>query len=134
MVQGLLHYLDRGLIAVRKPRKVLFVEDDDALRQVFEEKLRAEGFEVWTACDGLQGYSCYFRHPTDLVVTDIQMPELDGFQMMRCIRGINPSVKTVYVTGAAERFRALLEQEKQEFGAVIIEKPFSSEKLVTVIS
>src|SRR5207249_11846714 len=104
MVQALLYYLDRGLIAVRKPRKVLFDEDDDAVRQVFEEKLRAEGVEVWTACDGLQGYSCYFRPPTDLVVPDMQMPTLAVFQRLRCIRGISPSVKPVGVTAAVERF------------------------------
>jgi DNA-binding NtrC family response regulator len=119
---------------VRKSLNVLLVEDDDALRQIMEEKLRAEGFEVRTACAGTQGYSSYLRHPTELVVTDIQMPELDGFQMMRCIRDINPSVRTIYVTGARERFRLRLELERQQFGAVIIEKPFSSDKLLRAIN
>jgi DNA-binding response OmpR family regulator len=110
------------------------VEDDNALREIVETKLRAQGFEVRTACGGIHGYSSYLQQPTELVVTDIQMPELDGFQMMRCIRRINPSVKTIYVTGALERFRMQLGVEKEGFGAIIIAKPCSSEELLRAIN
>lgn len=116
-----------------KPRSVLIVDDDEALLEILAERLRAEGLEIWTACDGAHGYACYCRTPTDLVITDIQMPVLDGLDMMRYIRGVNPAVKTIYISGAVKQFRARLEAERQTFGAVVLDKPFSSDILFTLI-
>ncbi|HZA55746.1 MAG TPA: response regulator [Candidatus Udaeobacter sp.] len=121
------------MVTVSGPRSVLVVDDDDALRQILEERLRSEGFEVRSAPDGLHGYSCYFQYPTELVVTDVQMPELDGLQMMRAIRAINPSVKAIYLTGATEQFRFPLELERQKFGAAVLSKPFSTESFMALI-
>ena len=131
MVRALL-ILPTGL-AMLKSRSVLIVDDDEALLEILAERLRGEGFEVWTACDGAHGYSCYSQRPTELVITDIQMPVLNGLEMMRYIRAINPFVKTVYVSGALREFWTVLEVERQEFGAVVLDKPFSSEKLFTLI-
>jgi YesN/AraC family two-component response regulator len=116
-----------------KPRSVLLVDDDEALLEILAERLRAEDFEVRTASDGADGYSCYSERPTDLVITDIQMPVLNGLDMMRYIRALNPFVKTIYVSGAVREFRALLEFEREEFGAAVLDKPFSSEKLFTLL-
>ena len=79
---------------------VLVVDDDELLARMISEFLVGKGFHVWTARDGLQGYSSYRRCQTEMVVTDIEMPHLDGFDMMRCIRTINPSVKTIYMSAA----------------------------------
>jgi DNA-binding response OmpR family regulator len=134
MVRGLLINSRKGLhMHKHKPRSVLIVDDDEALLEILAERLRMEGFEVWTACDGAHGYSCYSQRPTELVITDIQMPVLNGLDMMRYIRAINPFVKTIYVSGAVREFRASLEFEGQEFGAAVLDKPFSSEKLFTLI-
>lgn len=116
-----------------KPKSVLIVEDDEALLEILAERPRAEGLEIWTACDGAHGYACYCRRPTDLVITDIQMPVLNGLDMMRYIRSVNPSVKTIYVSGAVKQFRARLEAERQTFGAAVLDKPFSSEMLFALI-
>ena len=98
------------------------------------ELLNARGYEVWTSDNGLRGYTSYLAHPTELVVTDVQMPELTGIEMMRCIRAINPAVKTIYVTGDVERFRDALEMEEQGFAAISLEKPFTSQGLVSLIA
>jgi DNA-binding response OmpR family regulator len=116
-----------------KRRSVLIVDDDESLLEILAERLRTEGFEVWTACDGAHGYSCYCRRPTELVITDIQMPVLNGLDMMRYIRAINPVVTTIYVSGAVGEFCLPLEVERRKFGAVVLDKPFSSEKLFTAI-
>jgi len=109
---------------------VLVVDDDEGLAQVIALTLRAEGFEVSTAHDGVDGYRTYFRHPTDWVVTDIQMPELDGLGMMQCIRAINPGVKTVYISGAVDHYRARLKRETEQFAANVLPKPFSRRRLI----
>ena len=113
---------------------VLVVEDDAALAQVVAFALRAEGFEARTARDGIDGYTSYFQRPTDWVVTDIQMPELDGIAMMQCIRTVNPCVRTLYMSAAVEEYRGRLEREIKHFSAKILRKPFSRGNLIEQLS
>jgi CheY-like chemotaxis protein len=113
---------------------VLVVEDDESLAQVIALALRAEGFEAETAHDGIDGYTSYSNHPTDWVVTDIQMPELDGIGMMQCIRAINPCVRAIYMSGAVDEYRVPLERETKEFAARVLRKPFSRSSLLAQLS
>ncbi|MGH8546626.1 MAG: hypothetical protein ACREX3_24025 [Gammaproteobacteria bacterium] len=50
--------------------------------------------------------------------------------MMQCIRAINPRVKTVYMSGAVEQYRASLQRETEQFAASILPKPFSRHRLI----
>ena len=117
-----------------RPSSVLLVDDDEALTQILREVLLAQGYDVWTANNGVQGYDSYYRHPADIVVTDIQMPEMNGFEMMRCIRSLNPSVRTIYVSGSAEYFHDSLECEGRAFNVASLHKPFSARALLDLMS
>jgi CheY-like chemotaxis protein len=119
---------------MRKPRSILVVDDDDNLVYTLSLFLRSAGFEVFTAYNGAEGYGQYFSHPTEFVVTDIQMPEMDGFEMMRCIRSINPNVKTIYVTGALEDFQRNLESERREHDVSILPKPYSTRTILKLMN
>ncbi len=112
---------------------ILVVDDDELLARMVAELLRVEGYEVWTARDGLQGYSSYYQHEAQTVVTDIDMPELDGFEMMRCIRAINPCARAIYMSGAPEQYRRTLLTEAQDFGAGVLRKPFEAIELLKLI-
>lgn len=68
------------------------------------------------------------------VVTDIQMPQLDGIGMMQCIRTINPGVRTVYMSGAVDEFRGPLERETKLYDARVLRKPFSRRSLLAQLS
>jgi DNA-binding NtrC family response regulator len=113
---------------------VLLVDDDDALIGVLAELLQFKGFGVSTADNGVRGYTAYLRQPTEFVITDIEMPELNGIEMMRCIRAINPAVKAVYMSGSCDRFRAELQVEEKQFSATLLPKPFSRGDLLTVMA
>jgi len=117
-----------------KGQTALVVDDDDGLAEIVAAILRIEGFEVRTADNGVHGFAAYFRDPTDWVVTDIQMPELDGLEMMQCIRTINPRVKTVYMSGEVEKYQAVLNREAAKFAVRILAKPFSRSSLVEKIA
>jgi CheY-like chemotaxis protein len=68
------------------------------------------------------------------VLTDIQMPELDGLKMMQCIRLFNPSVKVVYMSGEVDKYHILLDEEISEFGASVLRKPFTRGNLIDEIT
>ncbi|HEY2918160.1 MAG TPA: response regulator [Candidatus Binatia bacterium] len=111
----------------------LVVDDDEGLAEIVAAILCVEGFEVRIADNGVHGFATYFRNPTDWVVTDIQMPELDGLEMMQCIRTINPGVKTVYMSGEVEKYQAVLDQEAAKFAVRVLSKPFTRSNLVEKI-
>lgn len=115
------------------PQTILLVDDDELLTLLVAELLRQEGYQVWTARNGLDGYLSYYQYQTAIVVTDIDMPELDGFEMMRYIRAINRSVNTIYMSGAAEQYRQSLLAEAQNFGATVLRKPFAAIHLLKLI-
>lgn len=116
------------------PPSILVVDDDENLVATLSLLLRAHGFEVITAFGGAQGYGEYFNHPTECVVTDIQMPAMDGFEMMRWIRSINPKVKTIYLSGALERFKKDVELEGNQFDVAGLLKPISTKDLLDLVS
>ena len=67
-------------------KKILVVEDDLALRETLKSFLETEGFEVITADDGEKGYQLAVKEKMDLVVLDVSLPVLDGFEVCRKIR------------------------------------------------
>ena len=116
-----------------KPRSVLVVDDDEGLTRAVANLLRFEGYDVATALNGIQGYAVYFRNPTEFVITDIQMPEWDGLEMMRAIRALNPAVKAVFTSGAVEKYRSEIDCESGS-KAMFLEKPFTRGDLLTVLA
>lgn len=117
-----------------KPRSILVVDDDDNLVYTLSLLLRSQGHEVFTAYNGVEGCGQYSSHPTEFVVTDIQMPQMDGFEMMRCIRSINPNVKTIYASGALERFKRNVESECREHDVIVLTKPYSTKAIVELVN
>ncbi|HXV78810.1 MAG TPA: response regulator [Candidatus Binatia bacterium] len=113
----------------------MVVDDDEYLVMLVAELLETQGYQVWTARDGLEGCSIYYQHPeAQTVLTDIDMPELDGFKMMRCIRAINPSARAIYMSAAPQRYRRMLITETQIFGASALRKPFQDIELLALIA
>lgn len=115
------------------PQSILVVDDDELVAKMVSDLLQRQGYKVWTARDGLQGYSGYFQHQAETVLTDIDMPELDGFEMMRSIRVINPRAKTIYMSGAPEQYRRTLGSEAESFGVTVLRKPFDEIELLKLV-
>jgi len=75
-------------------KKILIVEDTEDARDYMESVLEQEGFEVVLAKDGLEGLEQAAQESPDLIITDISMPRLDGFEMIQRIRS-SPKQKNV---------------------------------------
>jgi CheY-like chemotaxis protein len=66
--------------------KILLVEDDNNLREIFEMRLKAEGFETVTAGNGEEALVVAMKEKPDLIITDVMMPKLSGFEMLETLR------------------------------------------------
>ena len=78
--------------------RVLLVEDDTTLAMIVSETLERDGFEVIKAVDGEDGLLKYVKHGADVIVADVMMPKMDGFEMGRRLRQINRDVPLLFLT------------------------------------
>jgi len=79
--------------------RVLVIDDDDQFRSMLRQVLGREGYEVSEARNGKEGIAFYRATPTDLVISDILMPEQEGLQTIRELRREFPEVKIIAVSG-----------------------------------
>lgn len=107
-----------------KPRTTVLVVDDEALiREITRRTLEACGYQVTEASGGIEAIELLSHgHPLDLLIADLDMPELTGDEMVRRIRAVRPELKVLYVTGHIDLLmdaRALWE------GEAFLDKPFT---------
>jgi len=115
--------------------KVLIVDDDEALADLIKEMVERVGiYRVKTAANGEEGYEVFLQFKPDIILTDIQMPGKNGLEMVRDIRNHDPWIKTIYMSADLNRFRSLLEDEKEEYQASFLTKPFSRFELLGLLS
>lgn len=86
--------------------RILVVDDDVAGRALLETVFKAHGYETWCACDGTEALDVAREHPVDLVITDILMPKMDGYQLVREWKadpGLSSSPVVFYTATYTER-------------------------------
>lgn len=107
--------------------KVLIVEDERAIVDILKFNLEREGFTVFTAFDGEEGYKVFLREAPELLLLDIMMPKMDGLTLCKKIRETS-SVPIIMLTARAEEVDKVL---GLEFGADdYITKPFGVRELI----
>jgi len=77
---------------------VLVVEDERMLARIISDALRQSGCEVYTAEDGEQGLEAYMRLRPSVVVADVMMPRMDGFEMARRIRSFDDKAQILFLS------------------------------------
>ncbi|HWT56213.1 MAG TPA: response regulator [Candidatus Microsaccharimonas sp.] len=84
--------------------KVLLVEDDNNLREIYEARLQAEGYETATASDGEQALVVAKETKPDLVISDVMMPKISGFEMLDILRNTDgmKDVKVIMLTALGQ--------------------------------
>jgi two-component system response regulator TrcR len=78
--------------------KILIVEDERTLSMIISDTLRDEGFDVVQAYDGNQGLSNLRVHHPDVVIADVMMPNMDGFEMVRQMRRTDKTTPVLFLT------------------------------------
>lgn len=111
--------------------KVLIVDDEEPLRAVLSAELASEGYEVETASDGDEAMELVQSKPIDLVLLDIKMPRVDGFEVLRFIKKHYPQVKVIMLTAYADLSSAI---DSKRWGAEdFVSKPYDLFDLLTTI-
>jgi DNA-binding response OmpR family regulator len=111
-------------------RRVLVVDDDDDIRLLLEELLRSAGYEVEAAADGRAALRAFHARPADLVVLDISMPELDGFETLERLRDLSdvPVILLTARSGEIDKVRGFRAGADD-----YVVKPFGRKELVARI-
>ncbi len=111
-------------------KSILVIDDDQRTLSLLKAFLEPEGFDVITAADGVSGMKLLRESKVDLVLLDVMMPGLDGYQVLQSIREHN-SVPVIMVTGITDKASTI---KFLELGADdYVTKPFIEEELIARI-
>jgi len=115
-------------------RKVLIVDDSVSIRQMVSFTLRQGGFEVVEACHGQEGLDRLAATSVDLIITDLNMPVMDGITMIQNVRR-QPAMKTQPILMLTTESQAAKKEQAKAAGATgWIVKPFDPDKLLSTIA
>lgn len=118
--------------AMTKPIKILLVDDDIKNSMLLKHFIEAEGYEVIYANNGKVGLEIYRECRPDLILLDINMPELDGFEMARIIRQTDKRVIIFFLTDRTDKVDRLHGFSLK--GNDYIPKPFYPEEVIAKIN
>jgi len=107
--------------------RILVVDDERSMREMLGILLRREGHDVVVADNGRRAIECLNQKPFDLVVSDARMPDIDGLEVLRHARSINPSVIAIMITafGSPDLIKGVEQLGVTDY----VEKPFNTEVL-----
>jgi DNA-binding NtrC family response regulator len=112
-------------------RRILVVDDEATLLTVLSGELVNSGYDVTTASDGDEAISIIQNKKFDLVLLDIKMPKVDGFEVLKFIKKTIPTLKVIMLTGFADLKNAI---ESKKHGAEdFVSKPYDLVDLLTTI-
>lgn len=114
--------------------RILVVDDDEGVRHYLRELLERSGYEVVEAVNGAKALSLYKANPTDLVITNILMPEKEGLETIRELRRGFPGVKIIAISGGGQIGPSDYLAVAQRLGAArTFSKPFDQKKLLGAV-
>lgn len=113
------------------PRRLLVIDDDPSFRTTVEHLLRKCGHTVAVAESGSAGLALLRQTPVDLVLTDLRMPGLTGWDVARLVKAMHPRLPVVLVTGDAGAMST--DQPERAWVDAILAKPCGVAALQTVI-
>jgi CheY-like chemotaxis protein len=114
--------------------RVLVIDDDEEHRTLIKAMLVRVGHRVEEATDGAEGLRMFGKSAPDVVLTDINMPELDGHEVISALKAANSKVPVIAISGGSAIAKDELLLKASQLGAAeIIMKPFAFEQLVGAV-
>jgi len=114
-------------------KKIMTVDDSASVRQMVSFTLKGAGYEVMEGCDGKDALAKLSAGKVDMVITDLNMPNMNGIELIKALR-TNPAYKFVPIVLLTTESQDTKKQEGKAAGATgWIVKPFKPEQLLSVI-
>lgn len=112
-------------------KTVLIVDDDPRILKAISLRLKAAGYQVLAACNGVEALTLAQARKPDLIITDIWMPVGVGFSLAHRLRDATPAIPIIFLTASKQ---ANLKSMSKEVGAAgFLEKPYSPEVLLKTV-
>ena len=111
---------------------ILVVDDDESIRELLRLHLSAAGYEVQVAADAIAAGYLVLRSPPDLIITDVQMPHMDGFEFVAALKADKtlPQIPVIFLTSVEEG-----DYRGKSLGAVgYLTKPVRADYLLTLVA
>ena len=111
--------------------RILVVDDEESMCQYLSILLQKEGYEVTTVNSGVEALQVIEKDPFDVVMTDIQMPKMNGIQLLKGIKGLDPTTPVIIMTAYASTETAVDALRQGAYDYVI--KPFQTDEVLARI-
>ena len=114
------------------PASILVIDDDESLRQLLQLHLSSAGYEVHVAADAIIAGYMVLRAPPDLIITDVNMPHMDGFEFIAALKADKsiPDIPVIFLTSMEEG-----DHRGKSLGAVgYITKPVRADRLLQLVA
>jgi DNA-binding response OmpR family regulator len=123
-----------GAARAAQPRKILVVDDNPTIVELIRYAINLQGdYQVFVAYDGVEGLERFYQEAPDCVIIDVKMPRMDGYQLIRCLRGDSRTADTPLII-----LSAMIREEDQLTGLLsgvdeYLTKPFKPRALCAAI-
>lgn len=115
-------------------KKIITVDDAATMRKMVSFTLKGAGHEVMEAADGREALNALKQRAVDLVITDVNMPNMDGLELTRQLRALPAFARTPIILLTTESDPAKKTQGRAAGATGWIVKPFSQEQLLAVVA
>jgi CheY-like chemotaxis protein len=112
---------------------ILIIDDDLVMRRVVATMLLSAGHEPLEATDGVDGINRYRRERPDCVITDMEMPNKGGLEVIQEIRHLDPGAQVIAISGGGNRVGDPLSRARAFPGVLTLEKPFRRPELLEAV-
>ena len=112
-------------------KKILVADDEESVRLVLKQMLEAVGYKVDTAADGSQALAKMKADNYDLLIADINMPVMDGVELLKKSRELFPQLPVIFVTGFGRD--KIIVQAMKEGLSDFLQKPFRMDDVTNTI-
>ncbi|MFL6364567.1 MAG: response regulator transcription factor [Nitrososphaeraceae archaeon] len=124
-----------GLNNQTKINRILLVDDEPDLCMVYQIVLQDAGYECIPYTDSVKALQEFRPNYYDLILLDIKMPMLNGFELCKKIRELDNNVQIIFITASEEYYEKFRSQHFPELGKInYIQKPIGNEELIRIVN
>lgn len=114
---------------------VTVIDDDEHITEIISEMLSGSGYNVKAFTSSTEGFRYVFEHKPDVLILDIFMPDIDGYEFIRKIHNIHPNLKVITISGGCDPFdkESTLTISRKLGANITLQKPFEYSELISAV-